>query len=316
MKKIFALIFPIFFVMCAFAESSLSNIAIDEQVLDNYRNLIAVPTDPGSRFASENSTIDMNLSLIAWDYSGAANVPLDEGASLEDWRPWLHRTGYVDQIEEGPLKQPVCKMVKISNNWLIGDSHCLPEYIRNNPAINSVPSQKEQWKLQEFASMQTEYRGLVYEIKNNEVRIDGEKIDTANHLFIGKDVMLLYVPDERITLKFHQLSPANIRVSKNPTDMKTVYINETKIENPTITETQMEVSSRFKGGTPAFYKKGYQEFLIGFNASDRGKKSKVFKLITEEMKIFIENSVKRHTPDEWNSVLKKKIVSDNFFTTK
>ena len=315
MKKLFALLFSLFVATSGFAWDSLSDLGIDEQMLNDYKNALVIPEDPLSHYASTHSTIDMELTLIGWDYSGAAQVPLDPEDSDEDWLPYF-KGGWVDSIEAGSGKQPVCKMVKISSNWLIGDSHCLPEYIRNNPSINSVPSVKEKFKLHQFKSGKT--KGLVYEIKNNEARVDGKKIDTANHLFIGKDVMLLYVPDE-VTLGFHQLSRANIRISKNPTDMKTIYINGKEVQNPTITETQIEVSSKYKskGGTPVFCKKitknVVEEFLVGFNSADRGEKSTVFKLLTEDMKSFIEKSVKGHTPDEWERILKHKIVGDSYF---
>ena len=312
MKKLFIFAFALFIVTNVFAGSSFSNIGIDEQVLNEYKDLIAVPEVPRSYYASTRSIIDMKLTLIGWDYSNAASVPLDPNDSDEKWRRFF-KEGWADKIEYGSGRQPVCKMVKISSNWLIGDSHCLPEYIRQNPEINSVPSKKEAFKLREFKSMQTENRGLVYEIENNEARVDGKKIDTANHLFIGKDVMLLYVPDEVVTPTFHGLSLANIRISKNPSDIKTIWVNGEEITTPKVTENQIEVSSKSKGGTPAFYKKGYEEFLIGFNAADRGEKSKVFKLLTEDMESFIEKSVKEHTPDEWDRTLKHKIVHDAYF---
>ena len=79
--------------------------------------------------------------------------------------------------------------------------------------------------------------------------------------------------------------------------------------------------SRSLGGTPAFYNYAKDKtnlnrkegFLIGFNSAERGKKGKVFKLITEDMEKFIAQSVNTHTPDEWEKVLSHKIVHDSYF---
>ena len=322
MKKLFAFVFSLFIALGAFAFDSLSDLNISKEMLSDYAELKAIPDRfPESAFAYKHSTIDMKLTLISWDYSAAGQVPLDLDAPDSEWMPYL-KGGWAESTKDGSAKQPSCQMVKISNNWLIGDSHCLPEYIRENAKnINAVPSKKEQFQLQEFKKMK---KG-VYEIENNEARIDGHRIDTANHLFIGKDVMLLYVPDEVVAAceSFYMLKMANIRVSSNPTDMedKTIYINEKGVTGYTIRDNQIEVPSRSVGGTPAFYTYAKdktnpnrkESFLIGFNSAERSKKGKAFKLITEDMEKFIIQSVNTHTPDEWNFVLKKKVVHDSYF---
>ena len=135
MKKLFTFVSLLFIAMSAFAVNSSDSIGIDETILNEDKNLIAMPEGPRSHFASIDSMTDMELTLIGWDYSGAAQVPLESNASDEEWNSYF-KGGWADKITYGPKKQPVCKMVKISSNWLIGDSHCLPEYIRNNPTIN------------------------------------------------------------------------------------------------------------------------------------------------------------------------------------
>lgn len=317
MRKLITLIFALFMTMGVFALDSLSDINIDRNLLDNSKELLAIPDRfPESAGSYKYSTIDMKLSLIAWDYSGSANVLLDQNDSDAKWKKYMD-DGYATKIENGPARQLVCKMVKISNNWLIGNSHCLPEYIRENPEINSVPSKKEAFKLMEFKSMQTEYRGLVYEIKNNEIRVDGQRIDSANHLFIGKDVMLLYIPDEVVAEaeEFYLLKMANIRISSDPKDMKVIYINEKAVDDFSIENGEIKVSSRSRGGTPAFYIKPNtrEGFLIGFNSAEQGEKGKVFKLFNGDMENFIKTTVNKHTPDEWERVLSHKIVHDSYF---
>lgn len=341
MKKLFLCASVLFLALCGYADENALTITPDSEISNALYNAVYTDDDPASAFSHKNSMIDITVYVERFDLHQRNIVSLprhwsedyygprtDEAIDArvneleKKWKSYLNDSNYVNR----DYAHVTCKMVRISSNWLIGLSSCLPKYIRENPSVNTKDAEKI--ILREFMIGE---ENVAYALDGN-IKIDGNYIDPTENMFINKDLILVYVPAKNITEKIHKLSKANIFIPQKSTDFITsIYIDEKQINEPDFTIEGFTLTATSEdSGTPAFFADNKrQEFLFAFNSTPyesvirgvgvvarfRSKSGKQYKLFTQDMKDFIQKTIFTKTPDEWPKV-NNKIVSENYFKNK
>lgn len=192
-----------------------------------------------------------------------------------------------------------CQMVRISSNWLVGDSSCLPAYVRTNPDINS--KNKEDVAFKSFIYAESEFRWMYF---IDDIKIEGVTVYPVGNMFIGKGLILIHLSDNQINnMKELGFSPiAKIGFTKS---IKSIYLGGKKINGYKV-EGHTLVYSKYRthAGTPIFGEDDrYREFLLGFNNAPyenftKGMSNKfsptsgtAYQILTQEMREFIKNTV-------------------------
>ena len=350
MKKLFTFLFASLLAVCVYANSELNLAEIN---LDVNKLNLNLPQDdyPLSAKSHKNNThyVTVNLTLVDLNHANFA-IPVGERYWGDAWNKTSHDYETEEELEEAANKfaedfeakekavflrniksykssvQTTCKMVRISANWLIGASYCLPIYVRENPQINS--KDKDEVAFRSFIYTEKEFDEM-YFVDN--LRIEGLSLDAVTQMFISEDLMLVHLSNAQIDKlnAFRQSPQANIFA---PNDTKALnFINSVYLEGKEIADFTINgfnltyKKSKKSSGTPVFFAdEKYQEFLLGFNSAEyedytRGITNKFFpesgkeyKLFTKQMGEFIENTISTATPDEWNKV-KRKIVDEKYF---
>ena len=337
MKKLFTLMFASILAVCAYANNEfidLSEINIDANQIK--LKLDFHPEDyPTSGKAHESNTHNVTVNLDAVDleslnytypvgtrYWGEAwsNMPHNydvEGLSQEEADTVVETAAneFAEKFESSLKKDFLasvkrhtesavteCKMVKISANWLVGLSTCLPQYIRTNPEINS--KDKEDVAFRSFMYTEKEFRWIYF---IDSIEIEGITVSPAGNMFINQDLILIRLSNDQVnnTKKFVFSREVGILPSQSMNSIKSVYLQGKQIEGFTIDNSKLIYKrTKTSAGTPIFGENDkYEEFLLGFNSAKyesftRGEANKFFsesgkeyKLLTADMKEFIKTTM-------------------------